>query len=73
MKNYVGKKIIGFQFESTDYHIWHDYKAKHIGEVGEITIQYESSVMVKFKDDSWLFPIHLIEAHIVTKTNPLVL
>jgi len=66
MKNYVGRKCKGFSFESeTDGIEWSPMMEHHIGEIGEITIQYKNSALVQFEGYNWDYPISLIEQHLI--------
>jgi hypothetical protein len=66
MENYVGRKCKGFSFESeTDGIEWSPMMEHHIGEIGEITIQYKNSALVQFEGYNWDYPISLIEQHLI--------
>jgi hypothetical protein len=66
MKNYVGRKCKGFRFEDgIDDVNWARQMETHIGEIGEIIDQDELEVEIKFEDVSWLYPISLIEEHLI--------
>jgi hypothetical protein len=68
MENYIGKKIIGFKFQNgTDCISWNEYISNHIGRIGEIILQNESSVRVEFKNGTCNYPISLIEQHLVNE------
>jgi hypothetical protein len=66
MKNYIGRKCKGFRFESgIDGVRWDPMIEPHIGEVGVIAEQGNGSVRIEFEDDWWLYPISLIEEHLI--------
>jgi hypothetical protein len=66
MKNYVGRKIRGFRFEDgTDGVEWNSVKENRIGKIGKIVEQESNFVCVNFNDDEWIYPISLIEPHLV--------
>jgi hypothetical protein len=66
MKNYIGKKIRGFRFESEmDDLLFNREMRKNIGEIGEIIVQHESSVKIQFEKESWYYPISLVDEHLV--------
>jgi hypothetical protein len=66
MKNYVGKKIIGFRFDDfTDEVYWNEIISNHIGKIGEIIFQGETYVTVQFKNGTCYYPISLIKKHLV--------
>jgi hypothetical protein len=70
MKNYVGRKIRGFRFEDgIDGIDWMGSMKKHIGEVGEIISQHSNQVLVTFLNNSWGYPISLIEQHLIEEEN----
>jgi hypothetical protein len=69
MKNYIGKKIRGFRFESEmDDLLFNREMQKNIGEIGEIIVQHESSVKIQFEKESWYYPISLVEQYLVEET-----
>jgi len=69
MKNYIGKKIRGFRFESEmDDLLFNREMRKNIGEIGEIIVQHESSVKIQFEKESWYYPISLVDEHLVEET-----
>jgi hypothetical protein len=69
MKNYVGRKCKGFSFESeTDGIEWSPMMEHHIGEIGEITIQFKDYVRIDFSGNFWHYPIYLIEPHLIPET-----
>jgi hypothetical protein len=69
MKNYVGRKIRGFRFESEmDDLLFNREMRKNIGEIGEIIVQHESSVKIQFEKESWYYPISLVDEHLVEET-----
>jgi hypothetical protein len=66
MKNYVGRKCKGFSFEDgIDDVNWARQMETHIGEIGEITKQGDSSVRISFKNNWWGYPTSLIEEHLI--------
>jgi hypothetical protein len=66
MKNYVGRKIRGFRFEDIkDVAAFASSMEKCIGKVGEIISETRETVMVRFRYDSWSYPISLIEPHLI--------
>jgi hypothetical protein len=73
MKNYVGRKIRGFRFEDgTDGVSWVRAKEKLIGEIGEVESQHSNHVFVIFKNSTWLYPISLIEPHLIEECTPVI-
>jgi hypothetical protein len=69
MKNYIGKKIRGFRFESEmDDLLFNRGMRKNIGEIGEIIVQHESSVKIQFEKEFWYYPISLVDEHLVEET-----
>jgi hypothetical protein len=63
MKNYVGRKIRGFRFEDR---AWNEDMASYIGKVGLIIKHSPKYVVAEFEDDNtWLYPISLIEPHLI--------
>jgi hypothetical protein len=71
MKNYVGRKIRGFRFEDgTDGIAWAEDKASYIGKVGLIIMEAHKYVVAEFEDDNtWSYPISLIEPHLIEEEN----
>jgi hypothetical protein len=66
MKNYVGRKCMGFRFESEyDKVWWKPYMEHNVGVVGEIIKQDRNAVLIKFDRGTWFYPISLIEQHLV--------
>jgi hypothetical protein len=66
MKNYVGRKIRGFRFENrTDNILWFDEMQDVIAEIGKIVEHEDKWVYVEFKDNSFCYPISLIEPHLI--------
>jgi hypothetical protein len=67
MKDYVGRKIRGFRFEySTDGVDWVDGMKAYIGRVGLIIKHAPEYVVAEFEDDeTWAYPISLIEPHLI--------
>jgi hypothetical protein len=71
MKNYVGKKIRGFEFgDGTNGVRWNTNKKLYIGEIGEITYQDSRRAGIKFSDDRFDYPISLIEQHLIEEEAP---
>jgi hypothetical protein len=69
MKNYVGRKIRGFRFEDgTDGVGWHGGIKSYIGKIGKIVQQESNFVCVEFNDDEWIYPISLIEPHLIEES-----
>jgi hypothetical protein len=69
MKNYIGRKCKGFRFEDeTDDIRWSGLMEDFIGKVGLIYDQYDNSVRINFENDSWSYPISLIEPHLIPET-----
>jgi hypothetical protein len=70
MKNYVGRKCRGFRFEDrVDGVRWGSDMSDIIGQVGEVVAQGENHVNIKFNNcESWLYPISLIEEHLIPET-----
>jgi hypothetical protein len=69
MKNYVGRKCKGFRFEDgTDDIRWSGLMEDFIGKLGLIYDQYDNSVRINFENDSWSYPISLIEPHLIPET-----
>ena len=67
MKNLIGKKVRGFEFDSRDHCVWFVTLEEYIGRVGVID-QYLDMVnvcIVKYGEDCLLYPAELIEQHIV--------
>jgi len=66
MKNYVGRKCKGFRFECVMNTGWVNRMEKHIGEIGTIMSQDQTSVFIQFENSySYFYPISLIEPHLV--------
>jgi hypothetical protein len=67
MKNYVGRKCKGFSFEDrVDGVRWGSDMSDIIGQVGEVVAQGENHVNIEFNNcESWLYPISLIEEHLI--------
>ena len=61
MNNLIGRKCKGFKFEGEYYYDMD----KHIGEVGEITYIDDLFARIRFKNDSWNYPLNEIEKHLV--------
>ena len=73
MKNYVGRKIRGFMFKDVkDVATFASSMEKCIGKVGEIISETRETVMVRFKHDSWHYPISLIEPHLIEETPEII-
>jgi hypothetical protein len=71
MKNYVGRKIRGFEFgDGTNGVRWNTNKKLYIGEIGEITYQDSRRARIKFSDDRFDYPISLIEPHLIEEETP---
>jgi hypothetical protein len=70
MKNYISRKCKGFRFVNrTDGVSWTDRMENHIGEIGEITQQFDNvHVVINFKNGVWRYPISLIEEHLIPET-----
>jgi hypothetical protein len=69
MKNYVGRKCKGFRFEDGSFVRWDSDMSDYIGRVGEVVTQGENYVNIEFNNcESWLYPISLIEPHLIPKT-----
>jgi len=67
MKNLIGKKVRGFEFESRDHCVWFVTLEDYIGRVGVVD-EYLDKVnvcIVKYGDDCLLYPAELIEQHLV--------
>ena len=77
MTNYIGRKCKGFRFKcGVDGVRWVEKKESHIGEVGLITNQGDDGVMIQFENDYWIYPISLIEEHLIEDEilgNPTVI
>ena len=66
MKNYVGKKIRGFRFEDgTDGIKWFVDMDRHIGSIGKIYKQKNTTISVEFENWYCDYPISLVEQHLV--------
>jgi len=66
MKNYVGRKAIGFNFASGTIGIgWHSKMNNFVGQVGKITEQYEDCVVIDFGTAEWMYPISLIDMFLI--------
>ena len=69
MKKLIGKKIIGFKFESNKYSnlIYNSEMDKFLGKLGRIVsyIPKYHAYRVEFKEDFWSYPAALIVEHIV--------
>jgi hypothetical protein len=73
MKNYVGRKIRGFMFEDwINGVVWNEKMEAYIGRVGEVLRQRcDNCVVVEFDDDdTWSYPISLIEPHLIDEESP---
>jgi hypothetical protein len=71
MKNYTGRKIRGFSFNDIkDVAAFASSMEKCIGKVGEIISETRETVMVRFRYDSWHYPISLIEPHLIEEETP---
>ena len=74
MKNYVGRKIRGFRFEDgTDGVKWNDRMEAYISRVGQVMIRdnYNDPLVVEFDDgNTWVYPISLIEPHLIEEEIP---
>lgn len=67
MENYIGRKMIGFQFEDgIDSIKWLSSKKDFIGIIGKIIRQENRFVIVNFEDDNYLvYPISMVEQHLL--------
>jgi hypothetical protein len=66
MKNYIGRKCKGFRFEDgTDNTPWIRSMKNFIGKLGLITNQGDNSVRIEFENDWSVYPISLIEPHLI--------
>lgn len=69
MRNYVGLKVKGFEFDAEHEIGFVSNMRRLIGEVGEITYQNNYAVRIKFENgEEWNYPIELIEEHLIFKT-----
>ena len=60
-REYIGKKVIGFEFEDSDSLSYAQEMNQHVGEKGEI-IKFEGDVYyVKFSTNGWWYPAKEIE------------
>jgi hypothetical protein len=74
MKNYVGRKIRGFKFEDgTDGVDWMESKKKHIGREGLIISSLNGFANVEFDYETWLYPLSLIEPHLIEEETPEII
>jgi hypothetical protein len=74
MKNYVGRKIRGFRFENrTDNILWFDEMQDVIAEIGKIVEHEDKWVYVEFKDNSFCYPISLIEPQLIEEESPEII
>ena len=75
MKNYIGRKIRGFMFEDrTDGVRWNEGMASYIGKVGLIIKHAPEYVVAEFEDDEiMLYPISLIEPHLIEEESPEII
>jgi len=75
MKNYVGRKIIGFKFEDgADGVNWFKAKEECIGKIGVITKQIRYCVFVNFNIGlKRVYPISLIEPHLIEEKAPKII
>ena len=71
MKDLIGKKVRGFKFESMKYNDlpYETEMDKHIGEIGEIIVEFKKEVRVLFTNASWYYPKSLIEQHLVEEES----
>jgi hypothetical protein len=70
MKNYVGRKIRGFRFEDgTDEVKWFDDMDRHIGSIGKIYKQNDTTISVEFENWYCDYPISLVEQHLLEDGN----
>lgn len=69
MKNYIGRKMIGFYIENglSLFPNWYINNEDNIGKIGTIFAQEGKNVLVNFVDDtsSYVFPISMIEEHLI--------
>lgn len=55
MKNLIGRKILGFRFESRENLEYTPNMNAHIGEIGQIVSQVDTEVVVRFNKDRYLY------------------
>jgi hypothetical protein len=69
MENYIGRECKGFRFEGVMNTGWVNLMEKHIGEIGTIMSQDQTSVFIQFENSySYFYPISLIEEHLIPET-----
>lgn len=66
-QNYIGRKVKGFSFDDSNEYSYVDGMNKHIVEIGTIQHIYDDgkSARVMFKNDFWVYPVSLIDQHLV--------
>src|SRR5690606_17808763 len=68
MEDLVGRKMIGFRFESDEDRIFFsEPMEKYVGREGEIiSLNVGNTVIVKFSDgNGFCYPIELVEEHLI--------
>lgn len=68
MEDLVGRKIVGFRFESDEDRIFFsEPMEKYVGREGEIiSLNVDNTVIVKFSDENgFCYPIELVEEHLI--------
>ena len=74
MKNYVGRKIIGFRFEDGTDGVFYSPDMKGlIGKIGLIIEHNSSNVYVEIGNGYWYYPISLIEQHLIEEESPEII
>lgn len=69
MRNYVGLKIKGFEFDGECSIGFSPLMYDYIGKVGTITYQSERYIRIRFEDGCcWNYPIEEIHKHLIFKT-----
>ena len=74
MSSYIGKEMYEFHFKNESYIDYNSqYMDDFIGKVGKIIDQIPNMVAVKFEGniDTWHYPTHLIDEHLVENDLPI--
>lgn len=70
MEDLVGRKMIGFRFESVkDGILFAEPMEKYVGSVGEIiSLEMDDRVFVRFSDENgFYYPIELVEEYLISE------
>ena len=66
----IGRKVLGFKFETTKYCSYVKDMDKYIGKTGIINKILEHEFRVDFEEDYYYYPADQIEAHLVEDEIP---